>query len=374
MEAGFFVYTVVILTLLWWTRFGLSFRKCTNLYFDFYKILPIIVFVVVVGFRYDVGGDFQEYSYYYNSQKDLHWSQVPYEYGFYLLIDFLIALELPAQSVFILCAFVQVLLLLKLLESCGESAAWIILFYFLTLSFIESLNVMRQGIAVLCFIVFVFNYCKYRYIIGFCYLLFGLAFHISILIPAIVYFFAKNFDFKRVWYLCVAVLIITHAFPIVIFNMIFDGLSIFLSDYSSYFNINNEYLFLESKSAAGVAKYLSLFSDIFIIYSFCQVLKLERTQSYKTVSSTFNLFVVGTILYPIVAETGFITLQRIMMYFYGVKFIVLGYVVKAYIEYRYGLLNFSISITFVFLYFLWFFSALYQGAAHSTPYYFYDIL
>ncbi len=193
MEAGFFVYTVVILTLLWWTRFGLSFRKCTNLYFDFYKILPIIVFVVVVGFRYDVGGDFQEYSYYYNSQKDLHWSQVPYEYGFYLLIDFLIALELPAQSVFILCAFVQVLLLLKLLESCGESAAWIILFYFLTLSFIESLNVMRQGIAVLCFIVFVFNYCKYRYIIGFCYLLFGLAFHISILIPAIVYFFAKNF-------------------------------------------------------------------------------------------------------------------------------------------------------------------------------------
>ena len=123
------------------------------------QIYPIIIFTIIVGFRYQVGGDFTGYEGYFNEQVNLdNTNQVPYEFGFFMLIELLHFIGLPSQSLFVITAFIQALLLTKIIRISRECGSLVILFYFLSLSFIESLNTLRQSIALLAVVISVYQY------------------------------------------------------------------------------------------------------------------------------------------------------------------------------------------------------------------------
>ena len=92
MELAFLVYFVLFIVLSYWQYLDMRITQTYGKILpSIIKSYPIFVFILIVGFRYNVGGDFSAYNDYYNDQSFISDpSQVDYEYGFYKLIELLL--------------------------------------------------------------------------------------------------------------------------------------------------------------------------------------------------------------------------------------------------------------------------------------------
>ena len=370
MELAFLVYFVLFIVLSYWQYLDMRITQTYGKILpSIIKSYPIFVFILIVGFRYNVGGDFSAYNDYYNDQSFISDpSQVDYEYGFYKLIELLLYFDLPAQSLFIVCSFFQVVLLLKIIQISRSSGFLVIFFYFTTLAFIESLNVMRQSIAFLGVILSVYYLTNKKFGLSLLNISIAAIFHgSSLLAIPLIYLLSKS-SLHKYSSVIILLIIFSNLYPIEIFSMFIDIAANFpfIGGYSGYLVLSKE-LFIENiNSGISIGLILSLSTDIYLV---------RRSREFidyggRSLSSVvFNSYLVGCLIYPIVAATGFLALGRGMMYFYGMKFIIIstvlyrGYKNGNIIE-RNGLLIFPIAL----LYFLWFCVAVYIGAAGSSPY------
>ncbi|TCN77393.1 EpsG family protein [Shewanella fodinae] len=373
MTLAFSLYSLIFFSILIWAYYDSKFKNNTlsaGFLSSFFKFYPVLIFTIIIGFRYNVGGDFPTYVNYYNEQYDISDpSKVPYEFGFFLIISTLQSLGLDYQSIFIVVAAVQIILLLKIIQLSNESRFLVLFFYFTTLSFLESLNVMRQGVAVLAVVLAVYYFKNKNYLNFILNSVIAMCFHNSSLFAIPIIILISNLNFIKYRIFIILLIFIFNVFSIEIFKFlisIITELGVF-GKYSGYLEVSSD-LFIKSKNnSISIGLIISTFTDIYIITSYQRV---KKNSNYRGLSCYFiNAFIVGTLMYPLAAASGFITLQRIMMYFYGVKYLVISDILMKgmnngnWIE-RKGFMLFII-LTF---YLVWFIAAVSIGAAGSSPF------
>lgn len=130
----------------------------------FFSLFPALCFILVFGFRYDVGVDFNSYLGYFNDQQIYSVGDIPYEVGFYYIIRFLRWLGFSFQSLFILTTTIQVILLIKITKAYDKVGFLILLLYFFCLNILVSLNTIRQSLSILFCILSVIRFYEGRYI------------------------------------------------------------------------------------------------------------------------------------------------------------------------------------------------------------------
>lgn len=341
-----------------------------------YYIYPVVIFVFLVGFRFNVGIDFPGYTNYFSFQSNYNLDSIPYSMGFYYLIDLLNYLNLPPQSLFVVMAFVQVVLLLNISTFCKRASVLVVAFYFLELSFINSLNVTRQAIAMLAVILFIYNFRGKNFFISTLYLLVALIFHKSALFFSIILLMLSYVILTRpIKYLVVFLILVSTLFADQITATFLSSLEIFkdlpfLDSYSAYLR-GDEDLFKDSSNSIGGI--LISFLDVYLVLKGSDYLKKDDTNSLEYF---LILFSVGAILNPIVNTAGYIGLQRAVMYFTSYRFIIIAFVLYLGLKQGGTKLERSGFVLFVYLtfYLLWFINAISVGAAGSAPYKFYDFL
>lgn len=130
---------------------------------EYYKniIWPLIIMIIFIGFRYNVGRDFPAYesTYKYVSIDEFGTSYSKYkiEYGFFFLVKLLQALGLGPQSFFFFSSLITIVLFLNLYKETPQFVQTAIIIFFLSLPYNFIINGIRQGIALMC----VLNGIKY---------------------------------------------------------------------------------------------------------------------------------------------------------------------------------------------------------------------
>lgn len=333
---------------------------------------PICVFTILIGLRYNVGGDYWGYTTYFELQPYLRPNEVPYELGFYALIEVLHFFNLNSQSLFFITALIQSFLLIKIINLLKRESTFVILFYFVLLSFIESLNTIRQSIALLAVIIAVVDFKDKKHVSGFVYACVAISFHTSALIAIPILIFLSFFKLARfnktISLMIITSLVLKKKIVEVLFSML-PG----TNDGAIYLNYlaAREDLQMGQTSGVGMALYLSILVDLYIVNSASRLLfSFDSKAKYL-----FSSFAVGAVLSPVVVEANFITFSRALMYFYGLKFIVLGAII------HYGFLSKCrlessgfVCFALTFVYFVWFFNAVLKGAALSAPFQFFGIV
>lgn len=378
MELAFFLYFLLFTSLIFWYYLDQIVRdRYGRLVCEIIKPYPVMIFILIVGFRYNVGGDFPAYVSYYNDQYFISdSSEVDYEYGFYILIEILHFIDLPSQSIFVVCSFFQIILLLKVIQLSKESGFLLIFFYFTTLSFVESLNVMRQSISFLGVILSVYYISNRYYKYAFVNMIIAVMFHNSSLLAIPIIYLLSKFKLYRFTSVFIILIMISHYFAIEIFSIFIDIISSlnFVGGYSGYLVMSKELFIKNINNGISIGLILSIFTDIYLVTRGKQFIDFSDK---SIISIVFNSYLIGCILYPIVAATGFLALGRGMMYFYGMKFIVMGVVLYRGFKNGNSLEQYGFLIVpVVIMYFVWFCVAVSIGAAGSSPYhsYFYYIL
>jgi hypothetical protein len=213
------------------------------------------------------------------------------------------------------------------------------------LSFIESLNTIRQSIALLAVIVSVINFKEKKRISGIFYSIFAISFHTSALIaiPILLFlsFLRLEYFSKTISLLIIVSLILRKKIVELLFSMLpgtNDG-----AIYINYLAARDD-LQMGQTGGVGLAIYLSILIDLYIVNNASRLLfSVDSKARYL-----FSSFAIGAILSPVVVEANFITFSRALMYFYGLKFIVLGAIIhhgfqsKYKLEYSGVLCNFCI--------------------------------
>lgn len=336
----------------------------------FLAIASILLYSLILGLRYEVGGDYEGYARYYETTTEqVSSNEVPFEIGFYWLIRALKFLELPTTALFLSTCCIQIALMIFWLRRYSFIAPWFFFFYFTTLLAFESLSLIRQAIA------FMFILGAMPYLIGgnrskyFLMISLAALMHASALLFLPLYFFLNRDWFLSRTYQVLIVLIIYSSADI-IKEYFFNGLSLlqFFSVSEGYANIQDA-LFFEGEAAGfSLGLLFTLITDLILIATSSWLKKKYYDIGFRCY---YNIFFIGVLLTPIIYYANYITFNRLSFYFYSMKFIVLSFLLCALFESKYrNIWKRSIGCFLIAAYYIWFSSALFKGAAWCAPFQF----
>lgn len=148
--------TILVYTFLMCSMFYFSHKGCQSAKKS-YQIIAILLFAIVLGLRYNVGVDWDNYrTIYENDLLNLSFPEMldtRYELGFVTLVYICHLFSIPTYIFFIIIAFVQIFFLYKALEDDDKIIPYVYLAFFLTGIAIQGFcNVMRHNIAFVIFL------------------------------------------------------------------------------------------------------------------------------------------------------------------------------------------------------------------------------
>lgn len=333
-------------------------------------LVSVVLYALVLGFRYNVGGDYQGYvGYFKGVSGSVSSADVPYEIGFYWLIRALKFFQLPPSSLFLATCGIQMIFMTIWLRRHSFLASWFIYFYFTTLLAFESMNTIRQAMALmilLCAVLRLLDRKPLQYLV-----LVGLAstLHKSALIFLPLYFFLdKEWISSRRWQ--IVILLIAYASANAIKELLFDllpQLSAALG-YGNYADIQQDLFFGRQVQGFSPGLMFVLVSDLIVIMASPW---LKRRYAALGFRAYYNAFYVGAVITPAVFFANYIPISRMAFYFLSFKFIVLSFLAAGLFT-RPGPWRWSkvIGAGMVISYFGWFSLAIFKGAAWCAPFQF----
>ena len=272
---------------------------------------------------------------------------------------------------FIFIAFCQIFFLdlfVQKFKSC-KMKRFLIFYFFTTLMFVETFNVMRQLIAILIYInvvpyIIERDYKRYFIFTGLLSLV-----HSSSLILLPLYFFI-HYDFLKNKKIQIGIYLVSVLFSsffiskiLYLFDSVFSLISSVDVRMISYFNTDSEVVKsdnLEAKSVFVIAFRLLAFFFLWCNYDPIKV----KWKEYGVI--VYNLTFIGFVLQEFIFG---ISLQRLNYYFYYNSFIVLA-MASCWVfskENRNRVMK-VYGIVIILLYIFWFFNSVSQGAAGCAPY------
>lgn len=340
-----------------------------NVYFVL-AFVSVVMYALVLGLRYNMGGDYQGYAgYYEEAEVGLLPADVHYEIGFYWLIRTLKFFELPQYTLFITTCGIQMIFMAVWLRRHRFLAPWFIYFYFTTLLVFESLNIIRQAMAfmiLLCAIPQLLDRKPLQYLT-----LVGLA---STLHASAMLFLPLYVMLDREWIssrrLQIAILLLMYASAIAIKDLLFDVLPLIsvALNYGNYAGIQEDLFFQGAASVFSPGLLFVLVSDLIVIMASPWLKYRYAALGFR---AYYNAFYLGALITPIIISANYIPFSRIAFYFLSFKFIVLSFLVAGLfahvVPWRWSKV---IGSVMVISYFWWFLNAIVKGAAMSAPFQF----
>lgn len=327
--------------------------------------IGIIVYSFIIGCRYDVGIDYLNYKRFFDysnlrSNIETIWltQGIKYIGGNYLWF-------------FIIMAFLQISFFLFSFKDKRFLLTWATFFFFVTLEFFLSMNVMRQVLAWCIFlysIKFIIRRQLNWYLI---WIAFACLFHFSAIVLLIFYFLPLNKIPNRKLLFCIY-------FSLFIFGITFQTqLALYLGVIANILNYNDygdnilrvmETINFAKENSLGLARIF------WVILDCTAILLVQKLQKKFELTTGFNnyfiLFFLGVSINYIFEGT---ILDRVTMYFLPFRIVVYAYL----FYYLYSLKRFWSNI-YVFsaviaLIFFYIYSGIIGDASGCTPFKFSNV-
>lgn len=347
MIQSILVYTLLLGIMMFFFNMA-SYKKQTinyssnanqNITFNSYQIfIPLILFSIVFGMRYDVGVDHLSYLEIYLFQ-DL---KEKYELLFTSITRFSLFLNLHYVIYFSILAFIQVYFFYLAFKKEIYLFPLLTLFLFTNGEFISWMNIIRHSIA-MCIWIYSLNFIVDRKLWK--YILFGVIaflFHRSAIILFIFYPILVN---GRDYFKSIPLQLILLASAFVIKELFFDiivNLSSVIDFYISLlgadmyersYNIDNLLESFKESSGTGLAYIFRIVINVVIILYSLKLKKYYNSRWFNIIYFFFFIGLLTSYMFPI----GAISFTRPFRYFYIFQSIMLAYFV--YYLYRNKSLN-----------------------------------
>ena len=358
MFYSYFVYSILV------------FSICVITYYAYrnklsYSVLwlPISIYAITIGCRYEVGTDWINYKEYY--KEILRGDDLTLEYLYVFLNHVIAYFKLAYPCLFITLAFIHINCLYRFLLEHRKILFWGILLFFVGGPFISTLNIMRQATAFLFFILSI-KYIKQhdwkRYIIM---ILIAYGFHSSSIILLPLYF-VNRID-KR---------FVSYKFSLAFLFLI----SIFIGKYVMGFLLD---LFFSNVSSLQYSRYEEVVSDSnlsyglgFLVIKLVDFLliffasKLSNYNKNKEFDIIWWIYFIGVLVFNLGLSNELVI--RFSYCMVSLRFIVLAYLCN----YAYNKVQSHIYITLttsviILLNFLLFYSAIAKSHSGCSPFEFF---
>lgn len=327
----------------------------------------IIVFTLLIGCRYAVGGDFFGYIYYYQfTLLTDRPSDVVFEPGFLYLIQLLKLFDAPDRSIIIASSFLQILFLAYWLKDKTSIAPFVI-YFFITMILLDVNNTVRQGIAFFAMIMAIDTLGRRRILPFIVWSIVAVLFHRSALIIFPLSVGLWYFRVPKV-YIQVSALIISY-FYVGIFSeqiiSLFERLSP-LFGYENYADVNRADLtFGVGEATSNLGRYLWPALDMMIMFYSRRVAAAYDQHGYRLYHA---MFMVAALLQPVALAWDFLPFGRALFYFTAMRMICLGFLVRYFLVEGRSRRNIVIGLGTCALFAVWLAVAVSRGAAASSPY------
>ncbi|BAX78636.1 hypothetical protein ALGA_0241 [Labilibaculum antarcticum] len=281
--------------------------------------LPILIYSLFWGLRYNVGTDFQSYENFFRSVKMNTSNIYKLEPGYHFLNEILANLDLTSTSIFIVTSFIVVYFLYKSVSTKSNLLPIVIFFYFTTSTVLFSQNGIRQSIALCILFIVIRFFVEKKYIKSIILLILAFLFHKSVLIPAmLIPIFYRNIFSSRILVLIAMLFTLifgTELLPYLLKQsaFIFTALNYDQLDRILKFSVTFE-------KGSGIGFLLKISIYILTIYLSPYVKNYFKLSPYIIF---YNFFILGIILEPIISQNYF--LNRINMYFLPMRIFVYAY-------------------------------------------------
>ncbi|WP_420384919.1 EpsG family protein [Roseivirga sp.] len=364
----FFIYLGLLFLLILLTseqesRVGISnFHYSYPTKLEIGPFLALILITFIVGFRYDVGVDWQ--GYYLDFQQieireGLKFSDQSYEWAFFHLMKVIAYLGLNYIWLFAAMALISWYFLFKSVPRF--ILPLFVYFLFVDEFFFWSLNGVRQFAAMTIW-VFSLRYVVERNFIKYLlFILLGALFHLSILFLIPLYFLPyRCLTNRAVWLVLFVVtfLLINGNMFMGAFASFFEFLGPQGGMFAKFFWYYQSGKLAADETSLGLGYFFEIVTNFILIWLSPKIL-----QENRQLSIYFVLFFFGVILFNLFYE--FQLIARVFNYFLFVKSIILSLTVVYYWKNRVFQTPIVIGIV---LYFFLFLSSVYNGSNMCCPY------
>ena len=278
----------------------------------------IVVYSIIVGCRYDVGIDFNAYMTWFVHNLSDRQTEMETEW----LKTTLKTMGFGFTSFFICMAGVQISFFLFSFRQRPQIIVWGTFFFFATLQFFLSMNVLRQ-VAVWCIFLYSIQYIQQKKFWSYLLcILCGMLFHNSSVVLLPFYFIPRNLNISRS--ILLGIYLIVFAIGTVIQDRVAGmmGFAALLIGYHQYGdNIEQvmEKINFAKENSLGIVKFVWLVLNCATIYYYPTLKCRFKDQGFGII---YILFFLGIVTDCIVGGT---VLDRAAMYFLPFRIIIYAY-------------------------------------------------
>lgn len=306
---------------------GISRIKALKKYSNKIKFASVIPFLIISAIRYDVGTDYMyRYVPSYNLIKN-GFDVESLEYAFKLLIKFCTMISSNYQMLFIITSFIILIPIFYIMSKKSKCMELSILIFFLGGFFFQSMNILRQYIAIACLLLGYNFIVEKKYVKFLFFYILAISFHTASIVAIVFLFINSKKEIKVPIIILTAIIIFVFKAPIaqVIRSIIsmtrfsgYLGTSYDAVDIS-YFNfikqlviyISLAYLFYINKENSrkdklsvfllnvqgmaiifySLSSIISLFTRVYFFFSIFQIISVPLFITYTNKKNNFYFYI-----------------------------------------------------------------------------------
>lgn len=368
MLLAYSVYIFILILAVFSGTLGLCQSKTYKLN-NAYFLLPIVIISLIMGFRFQVGTDWETYKGYYEDflKGGMSWESIKYSTlePLYLILNKTIALfNIRYQGFFTIIMSLHLILLYKSFDRYSFLLP-LGLFFYITTFFFMSLNIQRQTLAI-CIFFFSLRYIFDRKFLKYCICIsIATLIHYSSIILFPVYFLSSHFFnfLNRRW-----LLITLYVCSFYAFNVILNWISSFVINYVA----NGKYLLnlnalgnVNMGVSSGIGILVTHMIDVILIWYSPKLNSIYKDYNFNIL---FRIYFIGVCLSNAFGIDEF--LSRLPLAMESLRFVILAFLIQYLMKGNKKIISYCAGCCILVLYFLMFIVSIKNGAAGCSPFMF----
>lgn len=364
MGTAYFVYLFALILVVS-LSYNTKLRGESYTVFRWDVLVPVILISFLMGMRYEVGIDWENYKEYYEEVKrgsDLTNSGI--EPAYFFLNQCIAWLQLPYQFFFFVIMLLHLLLLYKSFDQYLFLLSLGIYFYFTTI-FFTSLNIQRQTLSFCVFLFSLRYFTDRKWIPYFLCIACATLIHYSSVILFPLYFVgSKYFIVLDKKWLQLILYVFSFFTGVYILNFILNELALYITG-AKYLNTIKALGSKEMEVNTGIGLITTTLVDVCLILYASKLSKVYYRFHFHLL---FRIFFIGILLSNALGLDVF--LSRVPFALVALRFLMLAFWVYYLLNIKNTLIAYCLGIFILLLYFGMFVLAIFHGHTGCSPFQF----